>query len=91
MALHEEFRQYTKEEIAGIKRKVCAKHNCIYFSSLHDANTKAAKDGYTNKVCNYILHTGHMRGCMPDECKHWKEKNVKKKRNKFANDTGYNN
>ncbi len=78
MALHEEFREYTKEEIADIKRKVCA-------------NTKAAKTDYINKVRNYILHTGNMRGCMPDECKHWKEKNVKKKRNKFADDTGYNN
>ena len=87
MALHEHFRQYTKEELVEIKHKVCFKHNCPYLQKINDYIGKSL--GVGNNICDYIGKTGHMRGCMPDECTHWKDKNVKKK-SKFVHDDGTN-
>lgn len=87
MALHENFREYTKEEIDKIKLKVCIKHNCPYIGVMNDS-MKNCKD-VTRKICNYILYTGHMRDCMPDDCKHYKDKNVVKRR-KFSDSDGTN-
>lgn len=89
MALHDNFRDYTKEEIIEIKQKVCIKHKCPYLQKIHDYAGKNSNSPLTN-ICNYILMTGHMRGCMPDECKHWNDTNVKRKRDsqKFTHDDG---
>lgn len=90
MALHEHFREYTREEIVEIKQKVCLKHKCPYLQKINDYLGKGT--GPSNNICNYIGKTGHMRGCMPDECKHWKDKNVPKRDSKaFTHDDGTNN
>ena len=86
MGLHERFREYTKEELVSIKEKVCLKHGCPYLGKINDS---IGKSGAMNNICNYICYTGHMRGCMPDDCKHWKDKNVTKK-DKFVHDDGTN-
>ena len=84
MALHERFYEYTKEEIIQIKKDICYKHNCPYLGVVwNNPNKKSGEMDYANKCCNYILYTHQMRGCMPDECKHYHDTNVKK-RNRFA-------
>lgn len=79
MALHEHFREYTAKELTRIKEKVCIAHKCPYMSRIWNGQ-KGAQISTINRTCNYIDMTGKMRGCMPDECKHWKDKNVKHKR-----------
>ena len=37
MALHENFREYTKEEIDKVKLNVCIKHNCPYLGVMNDS------------------------------------------------------
>lgn len=88
MALHENFREYTKEEIADIKQNVCLKHKCPYLQKINDYSGKSM--GVGNNICDYIGKTGHMRGSMPDDCKHWKDKNVNKRNRKFVHDDGTN-
>lgn len=74
MALHKRFSEYTKEEIVKIKESVCMKHKCPYLGRLVMCNAYNKKDSSTaNKTCNYLLYTGKMRGCMPDECTHYKD------------------
>lgn len=80
MSLHENFRDYTKQEISDIKAEVCIAHKCPYLSVLHDNNIKSNKStkyAY-RRVCDYILFTGKQRDCMPDECIHWNDKDVPK-------------
>ncbi len=90
MALHDSFRDYTTEEIIEIKKKVCIAHKCPYLQKLHEYSGKGTSP--LGNICNYIVLTGHMRGCMPDECTHWNDTNVKRKRNsqKFTHDDGTN-
>lgn len=76
MGMHEHFSEYTEEELKEIKLKVCTKHKCPYMSFVANTNKNTAA---INKCCNYILYTGKMRGCMPDDCKHYLDKNVKRK------------
>ena len=81
MALHENFSEYTNKEISEIKKNVCAKHKCIYYGGIGGPNKKLkGEDCLMHKCCNYFEYTGKLRGCMPDECKHWKDKKVEKKR-----------
>ena len=81
MALHERFNEYTEEEILKIKKKNCIKHACPYFGAVIGLSkkNKANPNCLYNKSCNYILLAGHTRGCMPDECTHWKDENVPKR------------
>ena len=80
MALHERFSEYTKEEVEQLKKDVCIKNKCPYLGLIHDSGTVNQKNSPNNKTCNYILFTGHMRNCMPDECTHYLDTDVKKKR-----------
>ncbi len=77
MALHENYREYTSDELKAIKKEVCEKHKCPYMKVVHDngMNPKFS----VKHSCDYILYTGKSRGCMPDECEHWKDENVGKK------------
>lgn len=53
---------YTERNIADIKNRDCVK---CYYASRYDANV-------TNKTamtCDYLLITGHMRGCLPGTCR----------------------
>lgn len=79
MALHKHFREYTDEEITKIKKDICAKHKCPYLNSISHVKI-ATKKSLLNKCCFYTVYSGHSRGCMPDECEHWKDKNVRKTR-----------
>lgn len=85
MALHKHFREYTAGEIARIKEETCVKHKCPYLGRLFTCNAYNHKDSsMSNKTCNYCLYTGKVRGCMPDECTHYKDnvnqlKELKKK------------
>lgn len=88
MPLHENFREYTKEEIEHIKRDVCIKNHCPYLGRIDKCNAYNGKDtSPSNRLCNYLTYTGKMRGCMPDECTHYKDKDVK--RIKFGNMSSY--
>ena len=81
MALHKEFKDYTKEEVNEIKSRVCIAHKCPYLHSVSETSgtPKRGKSKTANKVCCcYILHTGHIRKEMPDDCKHYKDKGVKR-------------
>ena len=77
MALHENFREYTEKEINAIKRDVCTKHQCPYLGSVTNYKSNVTINA---RCCNYMLYTGKMRDCMPDECTHYKDKNVKHKK-----------
>ena len=81
MALHENFREYTREEIRDIVRDRCAKNKCPYLRQL-TGQTMSPITGlyYVNKCCMYIDITGHQRGCMPDECTHYNDDRSKIKR-----------
>lgn len=81
MALHEHFRDYTAEEIAEIKQKVCIKHKCPYLQKIHDYAGKSKMSANAN-ICDYFCITGRIRECMPDDCTYWKDKDVKKKKTK---------
>ena len=81
MALHEHFRDYTNEEILQIKKDVCMKNNCPYLGQVGVTQPGGGKGFALNgKCCNYIMYTGKMRGCMPDDCKHYLDEGAKKKR-----------
>lgn len=81
MALHERFSEYTKEEIMRITKNVCMKNNCPYLGRLITCNAYNGKDtSSANKTCNYMLYTGKMRECMPDECTHYTDTGVKKQK-----------
>ena len=82
MALHENFNEYTDAEITKIKEKVCIKNNCPYLGY------ESASSG-VNKTCNYILYTGKARRCMPDDCKHYTDKGVKRRHNFTEGDNKY--
>ena len=87
MALHENFKEYTEAEIRQIKKDVCLKHKCPYVTNIANNNKgKKGNDYYTNKCCNYLLYAGKRRDCMPDECTHYLDKGVKRKR--FTEDIG---
>ena len=87
MALHEHFREYTNDEIFDIKKKVCMKHKCRYLSRVSDYSARAVVE---NNYCSYLEYTGHRRDCMPDECKHYLDKQPIKKGQFFNHDDGYN-
>lgn len=85
MALHEEWREYSTKEINDIKKRHCAK--CKYSKRLGTFSTdqnKNVPDLIKNPngramitpgqlYCDYLMITGHARGCRPEECKHYKE------------------
>lgn len=74
MPLHDNFKDYNKHEIELIKQRTCMKHKCPYLGRLFSCNAYNGKDSSSvNKTCNYLLYTGKMRGCMPDECTHYKD------------------
>ena len=77
MALHERFSDYTVDEISKIKRDICLKHKCPYLGSVSNLKSQIP---ITGRCCNYFLFTGKMRGCMPDECMHYNDTDVKHKR-----------
>ncbi len=87
MALHENFRDYTKEEIYKIKKDICLKHKCRYLSRVSDYSSVAT---VSNNFCSYLEWTGHMRDCMPDECTHYLDEGSTKKGKFFNFDDGYN-
>ena len=76
---HDHFSEYTEDEIAKIKAYVCVKHECPYLRGLSKSGNNSKAIAPANRCCNYSLLTGHSRGCMPDECTHYKDKNVKKR------------
>lgn len=77
---HENFREYTVKELTEIKMNVCMAHKCPYMSFIIDSNLgQRRRDASSNKCCNYILYAGKRRGCMPDECTHYKDKGVKRR------------
>lgn len=77
MPLHEKWNLYTKKEISNIKKNNCAKHECPYLGRI---STLQMKGQYANMCCNYIEYTGHSRGCFPEDCTHWKDKDVPKRK-----------
>lgn len=82
-SLPDNFGQRSVDQVNKVKRNVCIKHNCPYLTCTDDGhsnykpNTKA---WLNNKCCNFSLITGHSRGCNPEDCKHWQDKNVKKRK-----------
>ena len=78
MGIHKNFIEYTFDEINKIKSEVWKKHKCPYMSFIANTNDNTA---LYNRCCNYILYTGKMRDCMPDDCKHYLDKNVTKRTN----------
>lgn len=80
MALHERWGQYTRKEITNIKKNNCAKHNCPYLGRISTINMRGQ---YANMCCNYVEITGHSRGCFPEDCRHWSDTGVKRKRPKI--------
>lgn len=53
--------ELTEREINHNKKKHCEK--CLYFSRGGDTNTTGSR------FCEYLLITGHSRGCSPMKCK----------------------
>jgi len=53
--------ELTETEINQNKKKHCEK--CLYFSRGEDTNATGSR------FCEYLLITGHSRGCSPMECK----------------------
>lgn len=71
--LHEDFRDYTAEELNEIKKNVCIAHHCPYVGKVSSSWSKGKHQPISNAICNYILMAEHSRGCMPDVCTHWNE------------------
>lgn len=86
--LHERWRDYTEEEINDIKRNVCIAHECPYFSALFDGQGTSKEDIARTpggRYCDYICLTGKPRGCMPDQCTKWKDRDrVVKRQNAYG-------
>lgn len=83
---HENFREYSLEEIAKVKKEVCKKHKCPYMKLTHSSGylkkvEYSAFNNACNTYCDYLCMTGKRRDCMPDKCTHYKDKNVKKRIN----------
>ena len=76
--LHNNFRDYTKEEVDRIKKEVCFAHKCPYISKLPTTYRNGIKQSSLTSTCDYFLVTGKRRGCMPDLCKHYEDKIDKK-------------
>ena len=77
MPLHERWSEYTKDEINEIKKNVCTKHKCPYLGRI---STFSMNKQYSNMCCNYIEFAGHSRGCFPEDCTHYEDKNAPKRR-----------
>ena len=75
MALHEKWADYTEKEIYKTIKEKCL--HCPY-SSTEKRNVKFIKDC----TCNYILITGKMRECRPEDCTHHLDKDVQKPKRK---------
>lgn len=76
--LHENFREYSVQELIEIKKANCIAHQCPYLSKINWTSRAKSAHPVSNLqiTCNYILVTGHCRDCMPDVCRHWKDKSV---------------
>ena len=71
MALHEKWADYTEKEIYKTIKEKCL--HCPYSST-----EKQSEDFISNCTCSYILITGKMRGCRPEDCMHHLDKDVQK-------------
>lgn len=67
---HDRFGEYTEDEINEVKKEICIKHKCPYLKDFS---------------CAYVLLTGKCRNCMPVDCTHYKDKNVKKRMSPMGN------
>lgn len=67
---HDRFGEYTEDEINEVKEEICIKHKCPYLKDF---------------ICAYALLTGKCRNCMPVDCTHYKDKNVKKRMSPMGN------
>ncbi len=85
---HDKFSDYTPEEIAKITKNVCIKHKCPYAKFVHSSGySKKSNSTFKlacDRFCDYLCIAGKSRGCMPDECTHYKDKNVKRRINPMS-------
>lgn len=62
------------EEINRVKKEHCQKHKCPYLKKSLSCNVMYVKGAC---FCDYLCMTGHMRGCAPEDCTHWKDEVIK--------------
>ena len=70
MPAHKAWREYNKKEIQKIIDTKCSK--CPY------AGTVGASSGTPKIICDYLSITKKMRGCYPEDCTHYLDKDVYK-------------
>lgn len=68
--LHENWRDYTEDEINDIKEEKCKK--CQYSAPFQYSYCADKK----HIMCDYLGKTGHMRGCRPEQCEHYKDEEI---------------
>ena len=78
---HDRFGEYTAEEINEVKKQICMKHKCPYLKRLSQQREESPETTH----CAYALLTGKCRNCLPVNCKHYKDKNVKKRVSPMGN------
>ena len=64
MPLHNDWNEYTDEEITRLSRYKCI--HCRY-NSIEEGRRKDLS-AIGRAVCNYMLQTGHRRPWRPEEC-----------------------
>ena len=74
---HENFGEYTQEEIKEVKKHVCIGHKCPYMRRF--AQQTGRTENYLGVYCDYISLTGHSRGCLPIDCTHYNDTGVRKR------------
>ena len=77
LARHDNFKEYTKKELNDVKRNVCIANKCPYMKKM--VVQARSNDNANGCYCDYISMTGHSRGCLPIDCTHYKDENVKKR------------
>ena len=78
---HDRFGEYTEDEINEVKEEICMKYKCPYLKDLTKQKYKAGSTTH----CAYALLAGKCRNCMPVDCTHYKDKNVKKRMSPLGN------
>lgn len=83
MPLHEHWREYSEKEIYDIQKQNCIRNNCQYLKPI-GPEIKEDDEKSKRLYCDYLCMTGKLRGCLPEECRHWKDPAVpKNKKNIF--------
>ena len=77
-----EFASRSISEVNEIKRDHCYKKKCPYLKRLGGVGAADLHHSIGHTYCAYLKLAGERRNCLPENCEHYKDKNVVLRRRK---------